>query len=145
MKKHFGIQEGGDPNFFFNVAQETQQEQQDELLPAAIDSELRRENHGSTSDLLTALSGIVDIDDDNDPAPENVPTMTTARSVLSNTWGHAGICFHKQQSIGSTPAKFVIPVDMTRDDINLQLFEHLFPKKFMVEVMIPTMNKSMKT
>ena len=34
---------------------------------------------------------------------------------------------------------------MTRDDINLQLFECLFPKKFMAEVMIPTMNKSLKT
>ena len=102
MKKHFGIQEEGDPNLFFNVAQETQQEQQDELLPAAIDSELSGENHGSTSDLLTALSGVVNIDDDNDPTPENVPTMTTAPSVLSNKWGHAGICFCKQQSIGIT-------------------------------------------
>ena len=71
--------------------------------------------------------------------------MTTAPSVLSNTWGHAGICLHKQQSIGNTPANLVIPVDTTRDDINLQLFEHLFPIKFMVEVMIPTMNKSLKT
>ena len=145
VKKHFGIQEEGDPNFFFDVTQETQQEQQYELLPAAIDSELSGENHGSTSDLLTTLSGVVDIDDDNEPVLENVPTMTTAPCVLSNTWGHAGICFCKQQSIGNTPAKLVIPVDMTRDDINLQLFECLFPKKFMVEVMIPTMNKSVKT
>ena len=45
--------------------QQEQQEQQDELLPAAIDSELSGENHGGTSDLLTALSGVVDIDDDN--------------------------------------------------------------------------------
>ena len=134
VKKYFGIQEEGDPDFFYDVAQETQQEQQDELLPAAIDSELSGENHGSTSDLLT--TGVVDIDDDNDPAPENIPTMTTAPSVLSNTWGHVGISFCKQQSIGNTPAKLVIPVYMTRDDINLQLFEHLFPKKFMVEVMI---------
>ena len=103
------------------------------------------ENHGGTSDLLTALSGVVDIDDSNDPVPENVPTVTTAPSVLSNKWGHAGICFHKQQSIGNTPAKLVIPVDMTRDDINLQLFECLFLKKFMVEVMIPTMNKLLNT
>ena len=28
--------------------------------------------------ILQTLSGVVDIDDDNDPAPENVPTMTTA-------------------------------------------------------------------
>ena len=91
MKKHFGIQEEGDPDFFFDVSQETQQEQQDELLPAAIDSELSGENHGSTSnellpaaidselsgenhgstsDLLTALSGVVDIDDNNDTVPK---------------------------------------------------------------------------
>ena len=130
---------------FFDVAQERQQEQQDELFPTAIDCELSGENHGGTSDLLTTLSGVVDIDDDNDPAQENVPTMTTAPSVLSNKWGHAGTCFCKQQSIGNTPAKLVISVDMTRDDINPKLFEHLFPKKFMVEVMIPTMNKSLKT
>ena len=43
MKKHFGIQEEGDPNLFFDVAQDRQQEQQDELLPAAIDSELSGE------------------------------------------------------------------------------------------------------
>ena len=145
VKKHFGIQEEGDSNFCIDVAQETQQEQQDELLPAAIDSELSGENHSGTSDLLTALSGVVDIDDDNGPAPENVLTITTGPSVLSNTWGHAGIHFHKQRSIGNTPAKLVIPVDMIRDDINLQLFECLFPKKFMVEVMIPAMNKLLKT
>ena len=69
VKKHFGIQEEGDLDFFFDVAQETQQEQQDELLPAAIDSELSRKNHGGTSDLLTTFSGVVDIDDNNDPAP----------------------------------------------------------------------------
>ena len=127
VKKHFGIQEEGDPDLFFDVFQERQQEQQEELLPAAIDCELSGENHGSTSDLLTTLSGVVDIDDDYDPVPKNVPFTTTAQSVLSNKWGHAGICFCKQQSIGNTPAKGVIHVDMTRDDINLQLFECLFP------------------
>ena len=78
VKKHFGIQEEGDPDLFFDVTQERQKEQQDELIHAAIDSELSGENHGGTSDLLTALSGVVDIDVDNDPAPENVPTVTTA-------------------------------------------------------------------
>ena len=44
---------------FFDVTQETQQEQQDELLPAAIDSELSGENHESTSDLLTTFDRIL--------------------------------------------------------------------------------------
>ena len=52
---------------------------------------------------------------------------------------------YKQQSIGNTPARHVIPVEMTRDDINLQFFECLFPKRFMLEVMIPTMKKLLKT
>ena len=80
-----------------------------------IDSEIQGENHGGTSDLLTALLGVVDIDDDNEPAPENIPTMATTSSVLSNEWGHMGICLHKQQSIANTPAKLVYPVDTIGD------------------------------
>ena len=91
----------------------------DTLLPSAIDAGLIGENYGGTVDLLTALLGIVDVDDDNEPAPENIPTTSTSPNILSNEWGHSGICFCKQNSIANTPAKLVIPVDTTRDDINL--------------------------
>ena len=144
IKKHFAIQEEGDPDYFFDVSQEAQQQQQADLLPPVIDSEIQGENHGGTLDLLTALSGVVDIDDDNEPAPENVPPTATSLSVLSNECGHTGICLHKQQSIANTPAKLVYPVDTTRNDINLQLFEHLFPKQFIENIMIPTMNRKLK-
>ena len=99
---------------------------------------------GGTSDLLTALSGVVNIDDNDKPAPENVLTTATTLSVLSNEWGHMGICLHKQQSIANTPAKLVYPINTTRDDINLQLFECLFPKQFIENIMIPTMNWKLK-
>ena len=144
VKKHFAIQEEGDSDYFFDVSQEAEQQQQADLLPAVIDSEIQGENHGGTSDLLTALSGVVDIDDDNEPAPENVPTTATTSSVLSNEWGHMGICLRKQQSIANTQAKLVYPVDTMRDDINLQLFERLFPKQFIENIMIPTMNWKLK-
>ena len=84
VKTHFDIQEEGDPDYFFDVSQEAQQQQQADLLPAVIDSEILGENHGGTSDLLTTLSGVVNINDDNEPAPENVPTTATTSSVLSN-------------------------------------------------------------
>ena len=70
--------------------------------------------------------------------------MATTSSVLSNEWGHMGICLHKQQSIANTLAKLVYPVDTMRNDINLQLFEHLFPKQFIENIMIPTMNWKLK-
>ena len=41
VKKHFSIQEEGDPDLFFNVPQERQEETMDTHLPDAVDSELR--------------------------------------------------------------------------------------------------------
>ena len=109
-----------------------------------IDSEIQGKNNGGTSDRLTAFSGVVDIDDDNEPAPENIPTTATTSSVFSNEWGHMGTCLQKQQSIANTQAKLVYPVNTTRDDINVQLFERLFPKQFIENMMIPTMNWKLK-
>ena len=86
----------------------------------------------------------MDVDDDNLPAPENnVPPTSQTYNILSNNWGHDGVCFRKEKNYTNAPAKLTHPVDATRDDVNLQLFERLFPKKFMEEVMIPTMNQSM--
>ena len=62
VKKHFAIQEEGDSDYVFDVSQEAEQQQQPDLLPAVIDSEIQGENNGGTSDLLTTLSGVVNID-----------------------------------------------------------------------------------
>ena len=137
IKKHFSIQEG-DPDLFFDVPQERQEETIDTPLPDAVDNELSGGNHGGLSDLVVALSGVVDVDDDNQPAPENIPTMMDTPSIISTKWGHEGVCFRKEANRPNSPAVLVYPVDTTRDNINLQLFECLFPKDFLQEVMIPT-------
>ena len=113
----------------------------DTPLPDAVDNELRRENHGGLSDLVVALSGVVDVDDNNQPDPENIPTMMNTPSIISTEWRHEGVCFRKELNCPNSPAVLVCPVDTTRDDINLQLFEHLFSKNFLQDVMIPTMNR----
>ena len=98
------------------------------------------ENHGGLSDSAVALSGVVNMDDNNQPAPENIPTMMNTPSIISTEWGYEGVCFRKESSHPNSPAVLVHPVNTTRDDVNLQLFEYLFPKNFLQEVMIPTMN-----
>ena len=40
IKKHFSIQEEGDPDLFFDVPQERQEETMDTPLPDAVDNEL---------------------------------------------------------------------------------------------------------
>ena len=47
---------------------------------------------------LADLTGQVDIDDDNYPAPENIPLSPDDSNdfVFSNNWGHDGVCSHCQ-------------------------------------------------
>ncbi len=50
---------------------------------------------------LANLNGQVDIDDDNYPAPENIPSPEDERGT-NNTfdcrWGHGGVCCHYYQA-----------------------------------------------
>ena len=38
-----------------------------------VDDDLMEENHGGQQDLAIALTGILNIDDNNEPVPENIP------------------------------------------------------------------------
>ena len=71
----------------------------------------------------------VDVDDDNKPAPENIPQSTDPTSSLSNTeWGHSRFCYRKSLSMPNTGTKLIFHVNPTEDDYYLQLFEGFFPK-----------------
>ena len=70
----------------------TTKQPEEEVLPQVIDNEVIGVNDGGPQNLAAALNGAVDIDDDNEPAPENVPTPgVNTNSVLSSEWGHVGI------------------------------------------------------
>ena len=137
----------GDLDFVFDVSlvQEDREEEldQQEVLPTAVDDELMGQNHGGQNDLVVALTGLLDVDDDNEPVLENIPVHTAPPppSVLSQEWGHEGFCLRKSNNILDAKAKLVYPVDTTRNDINLQLFECFFPRAFMEDVMIAETNK----
>ena len=64
-------------------------------MPVAINAVLEGEHVGGVDGLIAALQGVVDIDDDNNPAPENVPVPgeQAVQSVLETEWGHSGLCF----------------------------------------------------
>ena len=91
----------GDPDLFFDAvttSEETEVATASVVpLPQAIDEEVSGQNDGGANDLLNALSGVVDIDDNNEPAPENIPSpqddASQHNSILSGDWGHDRICF----------------------------------------------------
>jgi hypothetical protein len=47
---------------------------------------------------IEALSGAIPIGDDNEPAPENIPTAfpgDNGEYSYLDTWGHSGICLRR--------------------------------------------------
>ena len=64
-------------------------------MPVAIDAVLEGEHVGGVDGLIAALQGVVDIDDNNIPAPENVPVPgdQAVQNVLEMEWGHSSLCF----------------------------------------------------
>ena len=101
VKKHFKIDMEGDPDLFFDAVTTSEETEVATATivpqPQAIDEEVSGQNDGGVNDLLNALSGVVEIDDDNKPAPENVPSpqddASQHNSILSGDWGHDRICF----------------------------------------------------
>ena len=144
VKKYWWVETEGDQDYFFDVAP-TSEEMPLPLLPDAIETELDGSNNGGQNNLLVALTGVVDIDDDNEPAPENIPIVNEVNpSILEQAWGHDGICFHCLLNVTNQKACLHFPIDPTENNINLQLFEGLFPKDYLHEVILVETNKKLK-
>ena len=72
VKRHFKVENEGDPDYFFDgVAKDDNKQAEEEVFPQVIDDEVMGVNDGGPQNLAAALNGVVDIDKDNEPAPEN--------------------------------------------------------------------------
>ena len=129
VKRYFRVTEEGDRDLFFDDLGTVGGEEDAAPipLPEAVDDAI----NGASEEVNTieALRGVVDIDDDNEPAPKNVPAMAdTSNRLLSTEWGHDGFCFRKSQNFGSTHTKLNFSVDPTCHGYYVQLFGGSSPK-----------------
>ena len=106
-------------------------------LPAAVDDYIN-DNRVNT---IEALQDVVEVDDDNDPAPENVPQRSDNNATVFGEWGHTGFCHRRMQNTPNSPAKLNFGINTTADDIYVQLFEGLFPAN-LLDTMVTEMNKN---
>ena len=97
VKRYWKVHKKGNSDYFFDAhAPSTEEEDDDEqrLLPDAIGVHLSGE--ACTTETIIALRDEVDIDDDNEPALENVPLQNELQdSPLKTEWGHSGYCYRK--------------------------------------------------
>ena len=101
VERYVCITKEGAPEHFFDslvVGEDlsTIEIEEPELLPALP----ARGGHGFEAEEIETMrtAGVV-IDDDNEPAPENIPnTEETSEGATYEDWGHTGICNKKERT-----------------------------------------------
>ena len=90
VKRYFHVAEEGDPDWFFDdpgTGHAGEEAPAQVPLPAVVDDSINGQSKDANT--IEALCGVIDIDDDNEPAPKNVPrTMDSSNQMLSSEWGH---------------------------------------------------------
>ena len=141
IKSYWKVTEEGESDYFLDGTAgegETQQEIQ-VPLPGEVVQAAEDVNHQ-----IKALHDVVHIDDDNEPAPENIPQPEEdADRVLGNEWGHDGFCYRRLSNLGDHHARMEIQVDATSSDYYLCLFEGLFPQQ-LINVVIGKVNDNIE-
>ena len=145
VKRYWKVHKEGDSDYFLDAQAPTNEQEHDEeqrLLPDAIGVHLSGE--ARTTETIIALRDEVNVDDDNEPVPENVPEQNeSSDSLLKTEWGHSGYCNRKTMNFGNHKAKLNFHTDPTKNDFYLQLFEGLFPTTLLY-TMVDGVNKTMK-
>lgn len=153
-----GVTEGPAIDFFDRVEPREEVENADETVPfseAVIEAMQifgsRRANDDEVAEIR--MEGI-DVDDDNAPAPENFPEPVAANGpevmnaangpvVMNADWGHDGLCHRRMTGADNHPPKFPNFNRQTPDFV--ELFELLFPKQYLEEVLLLNINKNIGT
>ena len=144
VKHYFKVTEEGDQDLFFDAVVEVGEEQANPQihLPEVVDEALNGQS--TDNNMSEALERQFKVDDDYEPAPENVPQPTDPRErVLQTEWGHNGLCYHKLNSIGDHHACLNFLADPTSSQYYVQLFEGLFSKQ-LLQVIIKKVNENLK-
>ena len=82
------------------------------------------------------------IDDDNEPAPENVPNTDDNHESALKSWGHSGICFRKAAGEVNSNARLNYPREA--DTTALNIFLLMFPKAYLKDVVLVQTNLHLK-
>ena len=149
-KRYCKIISEGPPEKFFGTDElvldeegsREEDEDVDRSMPEMVPAILGRGN--ILHEDVSTLRGEVEIDDDNDPAPENVPVLqeaNSAPSVFDDDFGSTGICNRRMTGVMNVDATLKNSGNMVLN--RYQLFQIFFPMDFVCNVIIEETNKSL--
>ena len=133
-----GATDGGAPD---GIANQNDVEQQD--LPIAIQELLNNTHHLDSNTIAAAASAAPMVDDDNMPAPENIPDVNSVPNDIMMGWEHSNVCLRRSNVLGNAKPRFLFVTTEQGEPSILQLFEGLFFKSYLQDVIIPKTNDAM--
>ena len=92
---------------------------------------------------VTQLQGMVQVDDDNQTFPYNIPAADDDNnSIFEAEFGHSGFCYRQMEGAPNVNAQVnnmgnVVPT-------HLQLPEHFLPTDYIKELLIPETKKELE-
>ena len=85
------------------------------------------------------------IDDDNEPAEENIPKPTVdVESPFENEWGFKGVCYRRKDSHSNQSASISMPRETWQTMSVSDWFLLFFPMSYVTETMLPAMKNTLE-
>ena len=103
-------------------------------------------NNLDNADIINVMVAAPMIDDDNQPAPENLPSTedsTGATNDIMGQWTHSGICDQKATIQHNAKPELTFWTLLLSNLSNLNLFEGLFFSSFIKTTILPQTNQNL--
>ena len=143
-KRYCQVTNEGDPDFFDgnNVEDNNINEENDEDVELGEEVVRVMGVRIPAQDEINHIQQVVCIDDDNSPAPKNIPREATSLNIFDDifsNWGHDGVCERKRNSHFNNKPSIAFPGGIKPTP--LQVFELMFPKTYVQNVILKQLNE----
>ena len=133
-----GEKDDGEDNSSISIDQETVSEDEEpQLIPDTV-------RKATKEDIRAVKAQGFDVDDDNEPLPENVPNNNDdpTPANINIKWGWSGFDRRKQEGFDNPPAKFNnLGENALTNMTTILIFRLLFPFQYLERVILPVTNK----
>ena len=118
----------------------------EELHPLIQEVLNRGGNNMDNDDIISVMAAAPMIDDDNQPAPENLPSTEDSNGAtddIMGQWTHSGICDRKAAIQRNAKPELIFWTLSLTNPSNLNLFEGLFFSSFIKTTILPQTNQNL--
>ena len=112
-------------------------------LPIVIQELLDNTQRLDSNTIAGAALAAQMVDDDNMPAPENIPDVKSMPNDIMMGWEHHNICLRRSNVQGNAKPRLLFITTEQGEPSILELLEGLFFKSYLQDVIIPKTNNAM--